>query len=145
MGRLFLFLKRCLNVWLLMFCGAWAVSDRKDTKLLKATHNIPLSSLELFITIFHSLPKLLPTRSMTPDSLSSLISRFIVLSFTPSFSESDSLLMGIFMYQTDNSLLTAIFLLRNFGFQREVNFFGCQLWDIFGSCLGHFSGLWDIF
>lgn len=121
-----------------MFCGTCVVSDRKDTKLLKAIHDIPLSSLELFITIFHSPPKLPPTRSMTPDSLSSLISRFIVLSFTPSFSEFDSLLMGIFMYQTENSLLTAIFLLRNFGFQREVKFFGCQLWDIFGFCLGHY-------
>ena len=38
-GRLFLFLKRLLNRCFLIFCGACAVSDRKDTKLLKAIHN----------------------------------------------------------------------------------------------------------
>lgn len=38
-GDFFLFLKRFLNRCHLMFCGACAVSDRKDTKLLKAIHN----------------------------------------------------------------------------------------------------------
>ena len=38
-GRLFLFLKRLLNRCPLMFCGTCTVSDRKDTKLLKAIHN----------------------------------------------------------------------------------------------------------
>ena len=47
LGRLFLFLKRLLSRRFLMFCGTCTVSDRKDTKLLKAIHNTLAFTLDL--------------------------------------------------------------------------------------------------
>lgn len=90
-----------------MFCGACAVSDRKDTKLLKAIHNAS------------SFPHYFPfTTEIAAYAFNDArLSEFFDVAFNSSFIHAKFFRngfhadTGILMHRTDNCLPTAIFLL----------------------------------